>query len=225
MISCSLNFAARHQADQEPSAFPCTHFALTNRWPGNNKLESFRETRLALRHVCTQTHEEIPHTQIVGGLAKSHHPLEAAGGGQQGPFSWDLLPLQPCSPCCYTAPCPTSHRVNPSPVQWALGPQRALCCPPLPQGDHSPVPGLATSQNWRVLWGRPPCQSTGSSTYARHSTCAHHIPGAETKHPAPPCTFDRNQKNKLIPRTQYYSCSLRNCPKVCALQVINVLFT
>lgn len=94
------------------------------------------------------------------------------------------------------APCPTSHCINPSALQWALGPQRALCCPPLPQGDHSPVLGLATSQNWRVLWGRPPCQSTGSSTYARHSTCAHRIPGAERKHPALLTAIKRASKSQ-----------------------------
>lgn len=153
MISCSLNFAARHQAGQEPSAFPCMHSALTNCWPGNNKLESFRETSLALRYVCTQTHEEIPHTQVVGGFAKRHHPLETMAGSQYGPFSWGSSfhssSAHQAATQAHPSSCPTSHCIKPSPVQRALGPE-SLCCPPLPQGHHSPVLGLPTSQNWGV---------------------------------------------------------------------------
>lgn len=231
MISCSFNFTARHQAGQEPSVFPSIHFAITNCWPGNNKLESLCETSLALRSVCTQTHEEILHTQIVGGFTKRHHPLEAMGGGQHSPFSWGssfhsslahqvahTKLLQKLMP----APCPTSHCINPSPAQWALGPQRALCCAPLAPGDHSSVLGLAASQNWRVLWAKPHI----SECWVQHIHQAQHL---QTLHlwcwNKTACTFDRNKNSKLIPTAQYYSCFLRNSPKVWALQVINVLFT
>lgn len=229
MISCSFNFAARHQAGQEPSAFPSMHFSITNCWPGKNKLESLPETSLALRSVCTQTPEEILPTQIVEGLTKRHHPLEAVGGGQQGPFSWGSSFHSSPAQVVHTellnqfipAPCPTSHCINPSPVQWALGPQRALCCPSLPQGDHSPVLGLATSQNWRVLRGRPHI----SECWVQHTQQAQHL---HTLHPwcwnKTPCTFDRNKNSKLVPRAQYCSCSLRTSLKVWALQVINIIY-
>lgn len=175
--------------------------------------------------MCINTWGDTTHTDCGRTCRDTIHQKQGKVGNRipspRGP---------PCTPALPTellhklmpAPCPTNHCINPSPVQWALGPQRGLCSPPLPQSDHSPVPGLATSQNWRVLWGRPNI----------FDCWVQHIHQAEplcTSHPwcwnKTPCTFERNKNSKLIPRTRYYSCSLRNSLQVCALQVINVLFT
>lgn len=114
----------------------------------------------------------IPHTQIAGGLAKRLHPLEATGGvpSPGGPPSTPALPTKLLHKLI-PAPCRTSHCINPCPVQWAVGPQRALCCPPLPQGDHLPAAGNQSKLK-SALGQTPHIRVLGPA----------HTPGTETVH-------------------------------------------
>jgi len=173
---------------------------------------------LALRYVCTQTCVEVSRAQIVGLT------LEAMGGGQQVPSPRG----PPSPPALFTkllhklipAPRPASHQVNPSPFQWAVGSQRALRRPPRAPGSSFTSPGASSQWNpmW-ALWGDPASQSSGS----RHTLQAHHL---RVSHPwcwnKKPRTF--HSSNKQMPRTQHSNCSLRNSPKVCALQAIPFMY-